>query len=130
MQLKEITALEDVTATTTSSKHYIGGHGRVGIRIKRADHGSGSSAFTVKASLQDESTVTPTMTALNLWINNVADSNAESLTRASGATLAANGEEFLWLDPAAIVTWLEVTVTEASDGTHSAWIVYEPKSLS
>ena len=130
MQLKEYTVLDGVTATTTSSKYYVGGHGRVGIRMKRADHGSGTSAFAIKGSLDDESTVTPTMTAVNMWIDNVTNTNGETLTRVNAKTLAADGEAFLWLDPAAMVTWLEVTVTETSDGTHSAWIVWEPKSLS
>ena len=130
MQLKEYTVLDGVTATTTSSKYYVGGHGRVGIRMKRAAHGSGTSTFSIKSSLEDESTVTPTMTAVNMWIDNVTNTNGETLTRVNAKTLAANGEGFLWLDPSAMVTWLEITVTESSDGTHSAWIVYEPKSLS
>ena len=130
MQIKEIVALDGVTATTTSGKHYVGGHGRLGIRMNRADHGSGSSTFSIKGSLQDESTVTPTMTAINLWIDNVTNTNAEMITRVNEKALGANGDEYLWLDPSATVNWLEITVTEVSDGTHSAWIVWEPKSLN
>lgn len=120
-----ITALNAVTATTTSSKFYVGGARRIGLLFRRADHTSGSSAFAVKASLDAEDTVTPTMTALNLLIDNVVNAITQNLTRVNGKTLSANGDAFLWLDANCIVNWLEITVTETTDGTHSAWIIAE-----
>ena len=120
-----ITALNAVTATTTSSKFYVGGASRIGLLFRRADHGTGSSAFSVKASLDPEDTVTPVVTAFNLLIDNVTNTNTQTPTRVNGKTLAANGDAFLWVDPMAIVNWLEITVTETTDGTHSAWIIAE-----
>ncbi len=120
-----ITALNAVTATTTSNKLYVGGAKRIALLFRRANHAAGSSAFSVKASMDAEDTVTPTVTALNLWIDNVVNAITENLTRVNGKTLAANGDAFLFLDPTCIVNWLEITVTETTDGTHSAWIICE-----
>lgn len=137
--IRHIKALDAVTATTTSSKFYVGGAVRVGIQLRRSQHGSGSSAFAVKGSMQpitDGAGVPDafnnptggtgvTMTALNTLIDNVTNSNAQNITRVNGKTLSADGDAFLWLDPACLMNWLEITVTETTDGTHSATIVVE-----
>lgn len=144
IKLKRIVALDAVTATTTSSKFWVGGHRRIGIMLRRADHSSGSSAFTVKGSLEPYEKAsgavdaygnrtggaTVTMTALNTLIDNVTNTNGQMLTRVNGKTLAANGDAFLWLSPETIINWLEITVTETTDGTHSAWIVVEEEQPS
>lgn len=121
-----LTALNAVTATTTSSKYYVGGARRIALLFRRADNAGGTSAFTVKASLDPEDTTTPTMTALNLWIDNVTNTNVQDLTRVNGKSIAAsNGDAFLFLDQNCIANWLEITVTETADGTHSAFIICE-----
>jgi hypothetical protein len=139
IRLRRITALDAVTATTTSSKFWVGGAKRIRIMLRRADHSSGSSAFAVKGSLQAyaDGRGTPdsfgnktggggvTMTALNVLIDNVTNTNAQTLTRVNGKTLSADGDAFLWLSPECLVNWLEITVTETTDGTHSAWIAIE-----
>lgn len=122
---KTIIALDAVTATTTSDKFYVGNAKKIAILLRRADHSSGTSAFAVKASLDEMGTVTPTMTALNLWIDNVTNTNTQNPTRVNGKTLAADGDAFLFLDPAVHINWLEITVTETIDGTHSAWIILQ-----
>ena len=121
-----ITALDAVTDTTVSNKFYVGGAKRIALLFRRAANAGGTSTFSVKASLDPADTVTPTMTALNLWIDNVTNANTLNLTRVNGAAIAAsNADYFLFLDPACIVNWLEITVTETADGTHSAWIIVE-----
>jgi len=123
--IKKMTALNAVTATTTSDKFFVGGAKRIAVLLRRANNAGGTSAFTIKASL-DYSDVTPVMTALNLWIDNVTNANDKQLTRVNGTSIAnADGDKMLFLDPAVIVNWLEITVTETSDGTHSAWILAE-----
>ena len=122
---KTIPALNAVKATTTSNKFYVGNAKKIALLFRRADHSAGSSAFTVKASLDDGNTVTPVMTALNLLIDNVTNSNAQQLTRVNGKTLSANGDALLFLDPAIHVNWLEIKVTETTDGTHSAFIIIQ-----
>lgn len=56
-------------------------------------------------------------------MNNLGDTNAESETRSTDVSLAADGDAITWLEPHILVNWLEVTATETTDGTHSAWIV-------
>lgn len=122
-----IKALDGVTATTTSNVHYVGNADRVGILFKRANHSSGSSAFTVKGFLGDaENTpASAAMVAYNLLIDNVTNTNAQTLTRVAGKTLSADGYALVWCDPACLPTHLEITVTETTDGTHSAWIILQ-----
>lgn len=123
---KTLVALNAVTETTTSSAFYVGGAKRIGLLFRRANNAGGSSAFTVKASLDEIGTATPTMTAFNMLIDNVVNANTLQLTRVNGVTIGAtNADAFLWVDPNCIVNWLEITVTETTSGTHSAWIIIE-----
>ena len=123
---KVITALSAVTETTVSNTFYVGGAKRLAVLCRRADDDTGASAFTIKASMDAEDTVTPTMTALNLWIDNVVNANTQNLTRVNGKTITnANGDVFLFLDPKCIVNWIQITVAETNNGTHSAWIIAE-----
>ena len=124
LKSKTQVALNAVVATTTSSKFYVGDAKKVALLFRRADNAGGTSAFTVKASLDEMGTVTPIMTALNLWIDNVANANSETLTRVAGKCIAnADGDVFLFLDPTVHINWVEITATETGDGTHSAFIV-------
>ena len=121
-----ITALDAVTETKVSSKFYVGGAKRIALLVRREATAGGSSAFTVKASLEPEDTVTPTMTALNMWLDNVTNANTLNLTRVNGVTIGnSNADAFLFLDANCIVNWLEITVTETTSGTHSAWVICE-----
>jgi len=124
--IKTYTALNAVTETTVSSAYYVGGAKRIGLLFRRANNAGGSSAFTVKASLDEIGTVTPTMTAFNMLIDNVVNANTLNLTRVNGVTIGAvNGDAFLWVDPNCLVNWLEITVTETTSGSHSCWIIME-----
>ena len=139
LRQRRITALNAVTATTVSSKFWVGGAKRIGFHFRRANHSAGSTAFSVKGSLEPfengigakDAYNNPTgaggvtMTALNMLINNLEDTNAESEVRSTDVSLSADGDAIAWLEPHVLVNWLEVTATETTDGTHSAWIVVE-----
>lgn len=139
MRQRKITAINAVTATTTSSKFWVGGANRIGFLFRRANHSAGSTAFTVKASLEEfelangaadafgnpTGGTAVTMTALNMLVSNVTNTNAQMRTRVNSTSLAANGDAFVWLEPDILVNWIEVTATETTDGTHSAWIILE-----
>lgn len=122
-KVQVITALNAVTATTTSSKIWVGDFDRVAILYRRANHGSGSTAFTVKAGFAQLASDTPTMTAYNLLISNVTNAISEGITHVNSTTLSANGDAMVWMDPAAPATHIEITATETTDGTHSAFII-------
>lgn len=124
MQPKIITALDAVTATTTSNKIWIGNFKKVAILCRRAADAGGTSAFTVKAGFGQYASDSPTMTAYNMLIDNVTNTNVQTLTRVNGKSIAAsNGDVMLWMSPEAPATHLEITVTETTDGTHSAFIL-------
>lgn len=118
-----ITALNAVTATTVSSKIWIGDFDRVAILYRRANHSAGSTAFTVKAGFAQLASDTPTMTAYNQLISNVTNAIGEGQVRVNSVSLAANGDAMVWMDPSAPATHIEITATETTDGTHSAFII-------
>lgn len=119
-----ITAFAGETATKVSEKIWVGDFSRVAVLFRRANNAGGTSAFTVKAGFAQDTSVSPTMTAYNMLIDNVTNSNVQDLTRVNGKSIAnADGDVMLWMDPNAPATHLEVTVTETSDGTHSAFII-------
>lgn len=118
-----ITALNAVTATTVSQKIWVGDFDRVAILYRRANHSAGSTAFTVKAGFAQLASDTPTMTAYNMLIDNLTNSNVQTPTRINSKTLNADGDAMVWMDPAAPATHIEITATETTDGTHSAFII-------
>jgi len=130
MKTRVITALDGKTATATSGKFYVGDAERIGLLFRRAAHASGNTVFTVNIGGEAEGTVTPVMTATNMLIKDiVADAGAGTSgedighTRVASVTLAGNGDEMVWLDPVCLVTYLSVTATETTDGTHTAFII-------
>src|SRR5688572_3472226 len=114
---RRITAIDAVTATTISSKFWVGGAKRIGFLFRRANHSAGSTAFSVKGSLDAYETGngtadahgnrtggnTVTMTALNMVVSNVTNTNGQMRTRVTSTTLSANGDAFAWLEPDILV---------------------------
>lgn len=134
LKQRRITALDAVTATTTSSKFWVGGAARVGIMFRRANHSSGTTTVSAKVSLEPISAGSgipdvfnnPTGgTGVTVTTYNRLLDNATTTAYVASKALAANGDGFVWLDMGAMVNWLEVTLTEGTDGTHSAWIIVE-----
>lgn len=118
-----ITALNAVTATTTSNQIYIGDFKRVAILYRRADHAAGSTAFTVTAGFALDASTDPTMTAYNQLIDNATNSISEGQIRINSKTLVADGDAMVWMDPACPATHIAITATETTDGTHSAFVI-------
>ncbi len=109
--------------TQVSAKHFVGKYRRVALLLRREGHASGSSAFTVKAGFARSPDDSPTMTAYNLLVDNVTNSNAQSITNVAAKTLSSNTDVFLWVNVLAPVTHLEITAVTTTDGTSSAWII-------
>lgn len=114
--------IDDVTATTTATTQKIEDAKKVMLVVERADHSSGTSAFTATVSVDGTNFID-----YNKWIDNVTNTNAQDLTRVKTKTLSADGLDFVTMDLADIgmFTDVKVTVTEGTDGTHSAWLVVE-----
>ena len=117
-----IKALDAVTATTTSDPIDIENALKVSLEFKRADHSSGSTAFTVLVSLDGK-----TYIAFNKLVDNVTNAIAENLTRVASSSLASNTSKFYALDlEHDSFRWMKVVATETTDGTHScnAHVIY------
>lgn len=120
-QTKVITALSAVTATTTSEAIDVKYAEKITLLLTRANHSAGSSAFTVTGSVDGA-----TYVALNTLIDNVTNTNAQTLTRIATKTLSADGSALVALDLEQFgYSFIKVTVTEATDGTHSAVVFVE-----
>ena len=81
----------------------------------RADDAGGDGVFTVEGSVDGE-----TYVALNLLVDNVTDSNAESLTRVASCTLATETSKLYALDLEHFCfKMVRVALDETTSGTHS-----------
>lgn len=116
-----VTALNAVTATSTSNPIPVAGARRVSCAFTRADHSAGSSAFKLQGTLDGE-----TWVDLNMLVENLTNTNVQDYVRATEITLSANGTTLAALD-LAVLGLLEIraVVTETTDGTHSAEILIE-----
>lgn len=113
--------IDAVTATTVSDPLLVAGAKKISFMFTRANHAAGTSTFTVEGSLDGV-----TYVALNKLISNVTNTNAQNLTRVASVALAANGSTLASLDIEADTLYMiRVTVTEATDGTHSAVVLIE-----
>lgn len=123
LHVRKIVALDDVTANATSNALWVGDFKKVGVLLRRSAHTSGSSNFLIRAGFGENGADTNvTMSALNTMIDNVTNTNGQTLTRVNGKALSANGDAFLWVSPETPVTHLQVIVNEGTDGTHRAEI--------
>lgn len=118
--VKQVNALNAVTGTTTSNEIYIGNFKRVGLRFRAASITSGNGVFTVKAGFSEDPAVDPTMTAYSMLIDNVANTNAQQLTRVASKTLSSNVDVMVWFTPETMPTHITVTCTVTTDGAYTA----------
>lgn len=112
--IAELLAINAATATTTSGKIWVGDYDKVGILIRGATMTSASAVFTFKGGFAEKAGDNPTMTALNTLIDNVTNTNGQTLTRVASKTLTTAVDNFLWLSPETPVTHLEATATLGS----------------
>jgi hypothetical protein len=107
--------IDAVTATATSDPIDVKYAKNVVLMLQRANHGSGSSTFTVSGSVNGG------VTYIDL---NILRDNATGVpTLVSSKALNADGYALVALDledSSFAFDYIKVTVTEATDGTHSA----------
>jgi hypothetical protein len=125
--VKLIPVFTGMTISNSSSystkKIWVGDYEQVALLVRCASHSSGNGAFTVKAGFGQIASDDPTMTAFNMLVDNVTNTNSQTLTRVNGKTLSANGDAMLWVAEDTPVTHLEVDLAITTDGTYSAWLV-------
>lgn len=119
---KLIVALNAVTETTTSSAIDVTGAKKITFLFTRAANAGGTSAFSVSGSING---IDGTFVALNSMIDDLANTNAQNYTRAAAVSIVnTDGNKIAALDiEHNAFTHIKVTVTETSDGTHSAKVL-------
>jgi len=117
-----ITALDAVTATTTSDAINVENAKKVTLMFVRANHSAGKTVFTVTASVDGT-----TFVAYNKLISNAVNAISEGLTRvASYDTGTANATAIYSMDLANdTFKEIKVTATETLDGAHSCKVIIE-----
>lgn len=116
---KKVTAIDAVTATTTSGAINVQGARALGFLFKRANHTAGSTAFTVEGTIDGGSN----WFALNVILKNVTNTNAQTLTRVASVSLASNTAEYCSINLQDFpLEQIRVTATETTDGTHTALV--------
>ena len=112
-----------VAVTTTSSPINIENAKRVLLEFTRTLHTSGNTVFSVQGSVDGV-----TYVVLNKLIDNVANTNAQTLTRVASATLASNTSKHYSLDlQHDMFRYIQIIATRTTDGsaTVKALIEYE-----
>lgn len=113
---KVLTPINAVTATTVSDSIPIMGAKRITWQFIRANHSSGSTAFSVEVSLDGTNFI-----AYNKLISNLTNTNAQTLTRVASVSLASNTNAVVSMDlECDAYLEMRVTATETTDGTHTA----------
>ena len=111
-----IKAIDAKTTTFTSDPISLEGVKRATLQFIRSNHSAGNGVFSVEVSNDGANWVT-----YNKLIDNVANTNAQSLTRVASSTLSSNTSKFYTLDFLMdCFKFMRVTVTVTTDGTHSA----------
>ena len=122
---KFVKAIDAVTATTTSSPIPVAGAKKVTLFLKRADHSSGSTTFTVTGTLDDDRT-NGAYVQLNNLVTDAANTNVQDYIRVASVALSSNTSAHYSLDLTHIaMNFIKVVATEATDGTHTAYVLVE-----
>ena len=120
-QTKVITALSAVTTTTTSSAIPVEYAEKVTLALTATGISTGNGVYTITGSF-DGTTYYP----INTVIDNVANTNVQTLTRVASKTLSANGSALVALDLENFgYYYIKITVTRTTDGSYSAVVLVE-----
>lgn len=114
------------TATTTSAPIKVNAFRFLSLFVKRSNHSAGTSTFTVEVSCDyEENGSAATWVTYNKLVTNVTNTNAQNFTRVASVALNSDSSAFVTFDSTDAFTHVRVTVTEGTDGTHDAWLVYK-----
>ena len=105
-----------ITATATSVAQLVAGAKGVGIELTEGGTvNNRSGVLTITVSFDGGTT----FRAYSMLIDNVANSNAQQLTRVASKTRAAAGTDILWLTPESLagITHIKAVVTISDGGS-------------
>lgn len=106
--------LSSVVATTTSEAIEVGSVEKITLLLTATSITTGNGVFTVTGSI-DGTTYVPIM-----LIDNVANTNAQTITRVDSSTLSSNSSKIYALDLEQFgYRFIKVTITRTTDGAYS-----------
>ena len=114
-----IKLFENQTADKTTGAINIAGAKKVVLFCKRAAHTAGNTVFSAVVGVDGNEI------AYNKWISNVANTNAQTLTRVASLTLSSATSGFLTMSPEDTFETIKVTADVTTDGSNSAWLILD-----
>ena len=121
MTTQIVHCINGAIATATSAWINIQGAHKVILIGQRSANAGGSTTFSGQLAIDESGT---NVITYNKWIDNLTNTNGQTLTRvASKAISNADGAIVLSMSPEDIGGFLKITATEASDGTHNAYLL-------
>ncbi len=121
---KLLLIMDAIDATTTSDPIDIEGTKRIQFEFTRSNHTSGNTVYSVSFSVDGVTYVTA-----NKLIDNVANTNAQTLTRVASATLSSSTSKHYAVDlQHDYFKWMKVTATRTTDGKATVKALLELES--
>lgn len=114
----EATLLSAVVADTTSVPFNVHNFKNIGLQFLAASITSGNGVFTVEGTIDGTNWV-----ALNMLVDNVTNTNAQTLTRVASKTLNSNTSVIVWLEDIVALKAIRVKVDRTTDGAYSAFVI-------
>lgn len=108
--------LNAVTATTTGAAVGVADVQRLTFQFLAANISSGNGVFKIQGSVDGSNYVDLA------FIDNLANTNAQTLTRVASKTLSSNGSAIAYLDDFAGFRFIRAVVTKTTDGTYSCFM--------
>jgi hypothetical protein len=116
-----VTAINAAIITKESDAIDIAGAQKITFVFTLADHATGNTIFDVDVSHDGTNYADYAM-----LVDNVANTNSQTLTRVASKTLSANGSATLAMDLQHFGwEWIKVKATRTTDGTQTAVVLIE-----
>ena len=109
--------MNSVSQSQTLGTVGVGGYKRLGLQFKLASVVSGNGIFKVQG------TTNGTDWSYLAMIDNLANTNSQTLTRVLSKTLSANSNVLMWVDEGLSLRAVRVSVTVTTDGSYSAYLM-------
>lgn len=109
--------MDRISQTQTLGTSGVAGLRRLGLQFKAANIVSGSAVFKVQGTTNGAD-----WSYLAL-IDNLANSNSQTLARVLSKTLSANSNVLMWVDEGLSLRAIRVSATITTDGSYSAYLM-------
>lgn len=122
MITNKTTVFESKTTDYTSPGIPVADAESIAVQFKRASHSSGNTVFKLQGTLVDSPGSSDWIDLM--LVKNVANTNAQTLTRVTSVTLSSNTSELYFVDPniAQALRHVRIDADVTTDGSNSAYL--------